>query len=30
MTITLRVGQHVNQVTDTWQQTNYGWFRFHN
>ena len=30
MTLTLRVGEHANSITDTWQQTNFGWFRFHN
>ena len=30
MTLTLRVGEHENSITDTWQQTNFGWFRFHN
>ena len=30
MTLTLRVGEHSNEITDTWQQTNFGWFRFHN
>lgn len=30
MTLSLRVGAHANSITDTWQQTNFGWFRFHN
>jgi hypothetical protein len=30
MTLTIRVGQHLSEITDTWQQTNFGWFRFHN
>lgn len=30
MTLSVRVGEHANSITDTWQQTNFGWFRFHN
>ena len=30
MTLKVRVGAHANQVTDFWQETAFGWFRFHN
>lgn len=30
MTLRLRVGPHVNQITDYWEETAFGWYRFHN
>jgi len=30
MTLRVRVGPHVNLVTDYWEETAYGWYRFHN